>query len=181
MCVLLGVLAKHTMVLWVPSFALFLLTTPTMRAQMLAAGFWIMTGMGALGGIPILVWNAPDDWVTLKHTQIHAGFEDELSLPWLGPLAFLGTQFALLLGFWFVVWGRAMWRHRPGRKERAELGYLWWMSAPTIFFFGLFSLKTAAASRTGRSRAICPEWCSPRAGCATSGGGARAGGEGWRA
>ena len=140
-CILLGVLAKYTMVLWVPCFALFLLTTPTLRCRLRKPGFWIMAGIGALGGVPILVWNARHDWVTLKHTQVHAGFDHDNGIRWLGPLAYLGTQFGVLLGFWFVAWAAAMWTHRPTRETKPELRYLWWMSAPVFVFFALFSLK----------------------------------------
>jgi 4-amino-4-deoxy-L-arabinose transferase-like glycosyltransferase len=140
LCVLVGVLAKHTMVLFVPSLGFFLLTAPALRSLVARPGVWIMTALGALGGVPILAWNAANDWVTLKHTGIHAGLEDKVSLRWLGPLAYVGTQFAVLFGVWFVVWVRAVWEHRPTREPRLELQFLWWMSAPTFVFFGLFSL-----------------------------------------
>jgi 4-amino-4-deoxy-L-arabinose transferase-like glycosyltransferase len=140
-CILLGVLAKHTMVLWVPSFTVFLLTTPTMRSHLKNRCFWLMVGIGALGGVPILAWNATHGWVTLRHTQAHAGFENETFFHWLGPLNYLSMQFAVLLGFWFIAWVRAMWQHRPTRETQPELRFLWWMSAPTFVFFGLFSVK----------------------------------------
>ena len=140
LCVLLGVLAKHTMVLFVPSLALFLVTAPALRSLLARPGFWIMTALGALGGVPILAWNGANDWVMLKHTGSHAGLVDELTLHWLGPFAYLGAQFAILLGVWFVVWARAIWEHRPTREPRLELRFLWWMSVPTVVFFGLFSL-----------------------------------------
>ncbi|MSQ92927.1 MAG: glycosyltransferase family 39 protein [Gemmataceae bacterium] len=138
-CIALGVLAKHTMLLWVPSFTLFLLTTPAFRIYLRTRGFWITTGIGALGGVPILAWNALNGWVTLTHTRSHAGFEEGVGVHWLGPLRYLGAQFAMLLGFWFVLWVAAIWAHRPMRETRPELGYLWWMSAPTSVFFGLFA------------------------------------------
>src|ERR1022692_1785774 len=55
--------------------------------------------------------------------------------------SYLGTQFAILLGVWFIAWARAMWHHRPTREMRPERRFLWWMSAPTFVFFGLFSWK----------------------------------------
>ncbi len=138
MCVLLGVLAKHTMVLWVPMAGLFLLTTPAKRHLLWTGRFWLMTGIGALGGLPILVWNWQHGWVMLKHEANHAGMEDAFS--WVGPLRYLGMQFAVLLGFWFVGWARAAWAHHPGARARPELRYLWWMSVPMIAFFLLFSV-----------------------------------------
>lgn len=139
LCVLVGVLAKHTMVLWVPMLGLFLLTTPAKRHLLWSAWFWTMTGIGALGGLPILVWNMQNNWVNLKHEANHAGMDDGFA--WLGPLRYLGMQFAVLLGCWFVGWARASWAHRPGREQRPELRFLWWMSVPMVAFFLLFSVR----------------------------------------
>ncbi|MBI3759608.1 MAG: glycosyltransferase family 39 protein, partial [Deltaproteobacteria bacterium] len=129
-CICIGLLAKHTMVLWLPSFVLFLLTTPAMRALLCRPGFWVMTGIGSLGGVPILLWNASHHWPMLRHTQIHAGLESDALLNPLGPLHFLATQFALMLGFWFAAWLWAMWQHRPTRESSPDLRFLGWMSAP---------------------------------------------------
>jgi hypothetical protein len=95
----------------------------------------------ALCCLPILLWNAQHDWVTLRHTGGHAGLHTDQLIHWLGPLRYLGTQFGILLGFWFILWAKAAWFHRPGREPRPERLYLWWMSAPVFVFFGLFSLK----------------------------------------
>ena len=90
--------------------------------------------------MPLLLWNAANGWVTLKHTQTHAGFEDDSGLHWLGPFH-SSSQFAILLGFWFAVWVAAMCRHRPTANARPESSFLWWMSAQTFAFFALFSIK----------------------------------------
>jgi hypothetical protein len=140
-CVLLGTLAKATMVLWLPSFALFLVTTPPMRTLLRQSGFWLMAAVGSLGWAPVLVWNASHGWVTLKHTQSHAGLEEDATLHWLGPLRYVGVQFAVLLGFWFAAWLWTIWRQRPTVSVEFESRYLWWMSAPTFCFFLLFALK----------------------------------------
>jgi hypothetical protein len=140
-CIALGVLAKHTMVLFPPLVGLYLLMTPAVRGALTRPGFWLMTATGALGGLPILIWNAQHDWVTLKHTRSHAGMQEGPFIHPLGPFTYLGLQFALLLGFWFVGWVRAMWDHRPTVETRAEVRYLWWLSVPMIAFFAVFSLK----------------------------------------
>jgi 4-amino-4-deoxy-L-arabinose transferase-like glycosyltransferase len=141
LCIALGVLTKHTMVLFVPCVGLFLLATPVLRPLLWSRRFWAMTGLGALGGVPILAWNAMHGWVTLKHEQLHIGLDEGPAIHWLGPLRYLALQFLVLLGFWFVAWARAMWAQRPGRAAHPQVGYLWWMSLPPIVFFGCFSFK----------------------------------------
>ena len=137
----LGILAKHTMVLWIPCFGLFLLCTPSVRPLLRSGGFWTMIAIAGLGVLPILGWNAANGWVTLLHTQGHVGVSSPRLIHWFGPAFYFGLQFALLLGFWFIVWVRGMWAHRPWADARPESRFLWWMSMPTFLFFGLFALK----------------------------------------
>jgi len=100
-----------------------------------------MALIAALCCLPIVLWNIQHDWITLQHARGHAGLQSGRGLQWLGPLRYLGTQFAVLLGYWFVLWLTAVWQRRPGREGRPEILYLWWLSAPMFIFFGLFSLK----------------------------------------
>ena len=136
-----GILAKYTMVLFVPFLGLFLLATPSHRRLLWTLGFWVMALIAALCCLPIVLWNIQHDWITLQHARGHAGLQSGRGLQWLGPLRYLGTQFAVLLGYWFVLWLTAVWQRRPGREGRPEILYLWWLSAPMFIFFGLFSLK----------------------------------------
>ncbi|MCS7047305.1 MAG: glycosyltransferase family 39 protein [Gemmataceae bacterium] len=134
-----GILAKYTMVLFLPFFGLFLWTTPGYRGQLWRPGFWLMSGIVVICCLPIVLWNWRHDWVTVRHTGGHAGLGN--AFHWFGPLRYLATQFAVLLGFWFVVWARSAWGHRPGRETCPKLLYLWWLSVPMFIFFGIFSLK----------------------------------------
>jgi len=150
-CIALGVLAKHTMVLFVPMLGMFLLTARLYRSpdgarpanlRLFQPGFWVMAGIGALGGLPILLWNMQNDWVTWKHSQTHAGVgHGGPSIHWAGPLNYLGLQAAILLGYWFIAWAGAIWTYRPGKATRPEMGFLWWMSLPMFLFFAVFSFK----------------------------------------
>jgi hypothetical protein len=139
----IGILAKYTMILWIPSAGLFLLTTPALRRLLFRPGFWIMTGVAAVLCLPILLWNLQHDWVSLRHVSGQAGFEERHEIFWLGPLDYVGLQFLfVLLGFWFIAWAEAMIAHRPWREADWGVRYLWWMSAPMFLVFLLFSLKT---------------------------------------
>jgi hypothetical protein len=139
----LGILAKYTMVLWFPSLGLFLLTDPERRRLLVRPGFWVMAVLASVSCLPIILWNAEHDWVSLRHVSGQAGLRAATGIRWLGPLEYVGVQFALLLGFWFVAWVAAMVAHRPGKETDADQRYLWWLSAPMFLLFLLFSLKTA--------------------------------------
>jgi hypothetical protein len=128
------------MVLWLPSAALFLLTSAEHRRLLLRPGFWVLVAVAAACCLPIVWWNARHDWVTLRHVGGQAGLRN--GLRWLGPLGYLGVQWAVLLGYWFLAWAGAMIAHRPWKESDAAVRYLWWMSAPVFLVFLAFSLKT---------------------------------------
>lgn len=136
----LGILAKYTMVLWLPSVGLFLLTSREHRRLLGRPGFWIAAGIAAFCCVPILVWNAGHEWVTFRHVSGQAGLGNR-PWSWSGPLVYLGSQAALLLGFWFAVWLTAMIAHRPGVESDASIRYLWWLSAPMFAVFLVFSVR----------------------------------------
>ncbi len=139
----LGVLAKYTMILWLPSLGLFLLTSPAHRRQLVRPGFWLMVAVAGVCCLPILIWNAQHEWVTFRHVSGQAGLAEQVGgVRWLGPLQFVVLQFALLLGFWFVFWARALWTYAPWKEPDAELRYLWWLSVPMFAVFCLFGFKT---------------------------------------
>jgi hypothetical protein len=145
----LGFLAKYTMVIFPASLALFLLFSRERRHLLWSGGFVSMAGVALLCCLPIAVWNAQHDWVTVRHVMRLAGVgpaEKALrgggGLHWVGPLQYLGGQAALLLGYWFVVWLVAMVAWNPLRQRDEGTRYLWWMSAPVFLLFFAFSLKT---------------------------------------
>lgn len=171
-----GILAKYTMVLFIPSLALFLLLNFGLRISDLGFNalrtpqsairngpwphFLLMCVIASLGAVPIVIWNARHDWVTLRHVGGQAGGSDPMQVRWLGPLTFIGGQLAIMLGFWFVVWAAAMWHYRPRWNatfgtRNSEFGvssalrtphsvlFLWCMAAPTFGIFLLLSLKSS--------------------------------------
>jgi hypothetical protein len=136
----LGILAKYTMVLFLPSVFLFLLTSPPQRGLLARPGFWIMSVVAGLCCLPILIWNMQHGWVTFRHVAVLSGHGR--SIAWLGPLVYLATQCGLLLVYWFLIWIWAMLDHHPGREPDAGIRYLWWLSAPMFLVFLGFSIKT---------------------------------------
>jgi hypothetical protein len=139
----LGILAKYTMVLFIPSLALYLLFSSEHRRLLVRPGFWILTATAGLCCLPILIWNLGHDWVTFRHVNGLTG-SDNPGVQWTGPGRYLFLQFALLLGIWFVIWVRALIAFQPWTRERASSppAYLWWTSVPMFAVFLAFSLKT---------------------------------------
>lgn len=138
----LGILAKYTMVLWVPSLLLFVFSSAEHRGLLRRLGPWLMVAVAGLCCLPILWWNVQNDWVTLRHVSGQAGIIQTTGVRWTGPLMYVVTQFGLLLGFWFVPWAAALVRYRPWLEPDAGLRYLWWMSVPMFGVFLLFSIRT---------------------------------------
>ena len=137
----LGILAKYTMVLWLLSLFLFLLVSADRRPLLWRPGVWVMSAIAATFCLPLILWNANHDWVGLRHVAGQARLAGvPAGVRWFGPLAYVGTQFGLLLGFWFVAWLIAMIVNRRGEEPGAS--YLWWMSAPVFLVFLGFSFAT---------------------------------------
>lgn len=137
----LGILAKYTMLVWLPGAALFLLTTPAYRPLLRKPGPWLAVSIAALACVPILVWNSRNGWVTFRHvgTQAGAGVSE---WKWLGPLRYVTEQAGLLLIFWFLQWVGAMAANAPWTRADAPRKLLWWTSAPMFAVFLAVSLRT---------------------------------------
>jgi hypothetical protein len=140
-----GILAKYTMLLWIASAGLFLICDAEYRRRLRGPGFWIMVGIAAICCVPILWWNLQTGWVGLRHVGGQAGVvshDDRGLIRWAGPALFVGGQFGLLFGVWFVIWLSAILRNAPGRQTDPIKRYLWFLSAPQFAIFGIFSLIT---------------------------------------
>lgn len=142
---ILGVLAKYTMLMFPVCVAAYLWAVPGRRVEFRRQGYWVMCSLTAVGMLPILYWNARNDWVSFKHLfALAAGPADE-PRPLLSPLNLLGYlagQWGLLLGFWFQAFAVAAWVHRPGRCHGRHTAFLWWMSVPLWVFFAAASLRS---------------------------------------
>ncbi|HEY1376453.1 MAG TPA: glycosyltransferase family 39 protein, partial [Gemmataceae bacterium] len=153
-----GILAKYTMALWLPSMALFLVMElgagrarllPSRersrlgRSLALPAGFWLACAIAGVFTLPIAYWNARNDWVTVRHVGWQAGVEQRDGWRRLGPAVYVGEQAALLLGVWFVAWAGGVWAARPWRDPEPSRRYLWCLSLPTFAVFLAASLKTS--------------------------------------
>lgn len=136
-CTAAGVLAKYTMVL-LPAAVLTYLAVHR-REEFRRPGVWLLLAGAVAGSLPIVIWNARHEWVSLWHVWGQVGGSAKPSWRWLGPLAFVGGQFGMLFAGWLVVAGAAAVRFRPDRHPDPGVRLLWWASVPV---WGLFLLAS---------------------------------------
>jgi 4-amino-4-deoxy-L-arabinose transferase-like glycosyltransferase/membrane-associated phospholipid phosphatase len=147
----LGFLSKYTGLLQLLSWALFFGLWPAARRHLRRPGPWLALVLNAACSLPVLVWNAQRNWITVAHVANTGGvgsawhptpryifdfLGSELGL--LNPIFFIATVWAVL-----AFWGRE--RHNP------RLVYFFSMGAPVFVIYLLWSV---------RSR-ILPNWIAP--------------------
>jgi hypothetical protein len=139
-CSGLGVLAKYPMLLFPTAIAGFLGVHG--RSEFRRSGFWWFLLLSLLGCLPVVLWNADREWVSVRHVLGQSGLVRPMnpSGPWTGPLGFAASQFGFLLGFGFVAFAAAGWKYR--RTADPALTLLWWASVPVWGFFASASVRT---------------------------------------
>ncbi|MBE7504049.1 MAG: glycosyltransferase family 39 protein [Verrucomicrobiales bacterium] len=136
----LGFLSKYlALAQWV-SFALVFALWPPARRQLGKPGPYVALAVSLLGTVPVLVWNAQHDWITVTHVSENA----QLDRTWAPTLRFvwdfLGAMLGLLNPVFFLGLGWAgfhVWR----RRRLHPLGlYLLLMGAPVFLGYAAFTL-----------------------------------------
>lgn len=154
-----GFLYKYTVLLIVPGIALAWWRFGFERSrERRSSAFLRSLIVGVLlaltGLIPVIIWNAQNDWVTVRHLlgHLHAGggdvphFEGERprsgnSFIWI--LSYIGTQF--VVGFPILLFAIMAFIHtrRMSAAERSDTLTFIAFAAPLLTFYLLISLFTA--------------------------------------
>ena len=147
----LGFLSKYTGLLQWVSLVVFSCLWSTARRQWRRPGPYLALLVNAACALPVLLWNAQHDWITLTHLHDRAG----LSEPWRPTARFLldftASEAALLNPVFFggMLWAAvAVWRKR---RHNPFLMYLWSMGAPLFIIFWLYTLRAR----------VQPNWIAP--------------------
>ncbi len=147
----LGFLSKYTnlfqLLCWVVVFALY----PASRKHLRKPGPYLALFIVALSLIPVLIWNAQHDWITLEHVANNGGLQKawKPTLKYTGE--FLGAEAGLLNPVYFVaiLWAAiAFWK---AHRNNPLYLFLFSMGAPVFLFYFALSF---------RSR-IHPNWIAP--------------------
>ena len=148
-----GFLAKYTNAMQLLSIVLLLAATPKYRRELLRPGFATLLATFAFFTIPVLVWNAQHDWITLRHLGERGGLSDA---PRFHPgefFTYLGLHFGVYSPFIFGAMLCALpWSWKKARvqfKPRFLLAF-------TLPLFVLYF--TLALQQSGE-----PNWTAPAA------------------
>jgi len=144
-----GFLAKYTILVVFLTILVYLAMEKRQRVEFRRPGFWIATLLLLLSMIPVVVWNAQHDWITVRHLLERTGIflKDEAAaaspeFP-IRPgdfLAYLGMHFGVYSPLLFAGLLAALWicvRHF--RRSESEF-FLGLFSVPLIVFYLLLSL-----------------------------------------
>jgi hypothetical protein len=147
----LGFLSKYTelfqLLCWVVFFALW----KPARIHLRRPGPYLALLINLLCTLPVLIWNAQHDWITVAHVSERAGAGHAWQPTLRYFFEFVGGELALLNPFFVVatVWAAiAFWRNS---RQDVRLIYLFSMGAPVVLCYLLLSF---------RSRTL-PNWIAP--------------------
>jgi hypothetical protein len=139
----LGLLSKYTALLQWISWAVLFALWPPARKQLRRPGPYLALLICLLCAVPVLVWNAQHDWITLKHV---AADNAKLGEPWHFTLRhffeFLGGELGLLNPVFFVaIWVAAIGFWCQHAKD-LRMVFFFSMGAPLFVIYLLFSFHS---------------------------------------
>lgn len=137
-----GLLSKYTMVLFLPFVFVFGLLR--YRHRLWAFRPYIGCVFGLMMFIPVIAWNAANDWNSVRHVAYLSGANQQFQIHFKLFAEYIGSQFGLItpLVFGMVcagwIWVVRNWK----REDRWIYSYLFLTSFPMIAGFALLSLHT---------------------------------------
>lgn len=151
LAVAVGFLFKYTILLIVPGLALAAVVTRERRPEIKATSVALASLVACIGLLPVLVWNAQNDWSTVRHLLGHLGVAGgdmpakPLASHWTPVwfLEYLGLQLfvcgpVLLLAL--IGWFRS--RRVPEPQIRTAFDTLGSIALPIFVFYALVALRT---------------------------------------
>ena len=147
----LGFLCKYSAAYQIVCWAIFFALCPMARAHLRKPGPWLAMLVFLLCTLPVIIWNAQHNWITLHHVAGNAGLHGQ----WHPTLRyfrdFIFQEFALLNPIFFIgtIWAMiGCWKFR---RERPLWLYFFCMSAPVLLGHLIYSFHSR----------ILPNWIAP--------------------
>jgi 4-amino-4-deoxy-L-arabinose transferase-like glycosyltransferase len=147
----LGFLSKYTELFQWLCWAVFFVLWRPARKQLRRPGPYLALAVNLLCALPVVIWNARHQWITLAHVAGDA----KVAEPWRPTLKFpgdfLASEAGLLNPIFFaaMVWAAmAFWRRG---RHNPRLVYLFSMGAPLFLAYLLYTLHSR----------VMPNWIAP--------------------
>jgi hypothetical protein len=139
-----GMLSKYTMVLFLPFVFLFGLTSPIGRKRLATLRPYVGCFLGIVMFLPVVVWNAANNWNSFRHVAYLSGANEGFSFHWKFFGEYIGSQVGLVTPMVFGVicagWVSVI-RHWRTTQEWI-FSFLLLTSFPLIAAFAVLSLHT---------------------------------------
>jgi len=140
----LGLLSKYTMVLFLPAAFSYGLFSTVHRRRLASIRPYVGGLIGSLMFMPVIIWNAANDWNSLRHVAHIGGINKALAIHWEFFGDYLASQAALLSPIVFILglmaWVAVIRKGYPAGNWIYP--YLLYTSLPVFAFFALLSLHT---------------------------------------
>ncbi len=137
-----GILSKYTMVLFLPFVFTFGLIRCRERLASIRPYVGCMLGLAMF--LPVIYWNAANDWNSVRHVAYLGGANDTLKIHFRYFAEYLGSQAGLVtpLAFGVICTGWVWVIRRFKHQEKWIYDYLLFTSLPMIAGFALLSFHT---------------------------------------
>lgn len=147
----LGFLSKYTALFQLLSWAVFFVLWKPARDRFKTKGPWLALLINLLAMIPVLVWNARHDWITMEHLANRGGLDTK----WEPTLRFF-IDFIIVEPLLFnpiifigIIWAAiAFWKRDKGDQLMV---YCFSMGAPLFLFYFLYTFRAR----------VQPNWIAP--------------------
>jgi 4-amino-4-deoxy-L-arabinose transferase-like glycosyltransferase/membrane-associated phospholipid phosphatase len=145
----LGMLAKYVNALQWICVLLFLSLYAPARRQFRRPGFYLAIAISALSLLPVIIWNAQNDWITLTHLNERSGLNQQWRYRYGFMLDFVLQEIGLLNPVFFAL---TIWACLKFWKARTPFQtFLFCMGAPLFVGYFLYTVRAR----------VQPNWIAP--------------------
>jgi 4-amino-4-deoxy-L-arabinose transferase-like glycosyltransferase len=154
----LGFLSKYTALLQIGCWAIFFLLWKPARVHLRRAGPWLALVLFAICTLPVVIWNAEHDWITLYHLSTNARLEKawRLTADYMGD--FFLTEAGLLNPVLFLACLWATVKTWAGERKNPLLVFFFSMGTPLFLGYWLLTLRTRVQANW-IACAVVPMFC----------------------
>ncbi len=133
----LGLLAKYSMAFFYICAFLYMIFHKEKRKLLFTKNPYVSFLISMLLFLPVIIWNAKNNWVTLRHTAGQAHTSDGLQFQIKDFIEFIGSQFGVITPLLLIIIIYSLFLYR--KKETGN--FLFWFSIPVLVFFILKSIQ----------------------------------------